>query len=283
MNEKLLNQIHHMDCLELLAQVEDKSIDCVLIDPPYEVLETEWDKKPVLDTLWYELKRIVKPDSAIIITAKPPFSSELILSNRKMYRYTWYFEKSRGANVSQTGFRPLMVVEEALIFSHLPAVYSENGTMRYYPQKEKLIKPYKREHKPDHQKITGNSKGSPMRNPERGIGVFVHEELEPRNLIYSPDDTERGMHPTQKSSQLFEYFLKTFTLEGDTVLDCFSGSGTTAIACLNLGRSFICGDSSQEYVELSRERIARHNPAEDSPLKGGGKQLSLLKLLGDTE
>lgn len=148
-------------------------------------------------------------------------------------------------------------------------------SVRYYPQMIK-VKPY-------NYKLSSKSDNYHMKSLE--AIQYTSDEKYPTSLLEYPTNANQAdkIHSTQKPVALFEYLIKTYTLEGETVLDVCSGSGTTAIACLNLGRSFICGDSSEEYVELSRERIARHNPAEDTPLKSGGKQLSLLKLLGDSE
>lgn len=266
MNDSLLNQVHCIDCLELLGRLEDKSIDMILTDFPYNTLKhLSWDKQAIdLQTWWIEARRVIKKECVIISTASQPFTSILTVSNLKWFRCEWIWEKDAGTGYLNANRQPLKNHESVLVFA--------KGKHRYYPQLEQ---------------------GEAYRATSGAVGGFVRDKTVggyetknegsryPKSVLRFK--SENGLHETQKPTALFEYFLKSYSCENDTVLDCFSGSGTTAIACLNLGRSFICGDSSQEYVELSRERIARHNPAEDTPLKNGGKQLSLLKLLGDTE
>lgn len=260
-----VNRIHNVEFFTLCRSLPSQSIDMILCDLPYASLEVGWDKLIPAAPMWEQFKRLITPTGAIVLTAKQPFSSFLVTSNPTMYRYSWYWEKSRGANVAQTAYRPLAVIEEVLVFSHAPAVFSAVPTIEYHPPLEKLDKPYKRAHKAEHQKIVNNSVGSPMRNPERGIGVREYEHATPRSLIYFPDDPERGLHPTQKPVSLFEYLIKTYSNKGDTVLDPTCGVGTTAVAARNTKRNFICGDLSPDYVLIARDRLRlpfekRHTP-----------------------
>jgi site-specific DNA-methyltransferase (adenine-specific) len=249
--------VYNLDIFDLCAGMGDASVDMILCDLPYESLEVGWDRLIPVVRMWEQFKRLIKPRGAIVLTSKQPFSSLLIFSNLPMYRYSWYWEKSRGANVAQTGYRPLAVIEEALVFSHSPAVFSNMPTMNYYPQGDRLENPYKRAHKAHHTKITANSVGSPMRNPERGIGERTYEYTTPRNLLYVGDDPERGLHPTQKPVKLFSYLIRTYTQPGELVFDPTCGSGTTALAAREEGRRFIVGDSSAHYVDIARRRLAQ--------------------------
>lgn len=273
MNENLLNQVHCIDCLELLAQLEDKSIDMILCDLPYGVTACAWDEIIPLVPMWEGFKRVIKKRGAIVLTATEPFASKLRMSNIKQWRYDWVWDKHMVSNIANAKIMPLTSHEMVLVFSH-----GNTKSMTYNPQlRDNVTDSFG--HKSGTKSLSMSSSGLGV-NYLTGVGY-------PKTIIrFMRENNLLGgvtIHPTQKPVALFEYLIKTYTLEGETVLDVCSGSGTTAIACLNLGRSFICGDSSQEYVELSRERIARHNPYADSPLKNGGKQLSLLKLLGDTE
>lgn len=253
----LVNTVHLADCLELCERVYRAGIkvDCIAADLPYESLEIGWDKLIPVKTMWAAFRRIIHPQGAIVLTAKQPFSSLLITSNLKQYRYSWYWEKARGANAAQTSYRPLAVVEEVLVFSLSPAVFSVVPTIRYYPQGEKLKHSYSRVNKPNHQKIINNSAASPMRNPERGIGVRTYEYNTPRSLIYFGDDVDRGLHPTQKPVDLFRYLIRTYTLPNELVFDPTCGSGTTAVAAREEGRRYIVGDSSSEYVGVTNRRL----------------------------
>ena len=251
-----LDTVVHADLLTLCNRLESQSVDMILCDLPYGSLEVAWDVALPFEPMWAQFKRIIKPQGAIVLTAKQPFSSFLLVSNPTMYRYSWYWEKSKGANVAQTGYRPLMVIEEVLVFSHAPAVFSSVETMNYYPQRERLNRSYKRNYKATHSKIT-KTDGAPMRNPEKIIGAHVYEFSTPRNLFYAATDGDIRYHPTQKPVALFEYLIRTYTQPGELVLDPVAGSGTTAIAARNTGRHFICGDLSAEYVMIARNRLAQ--------------------------
>lgn len=251
-----LDSIHHADLLTLCGMCDPCSVDMILCDLPYGSLEVGWDSIIPFAPMWEQFNRVIKPDGAIVLTAKPPFSAALLVSNPTMYRYSWYWHKARGANVAQTAYRPLAVIEEILVFSQAPAVYSNVQTMRYFPQKEPLDRPYSRTVKESHARVINNSVSAPLRNPEQGIGTHDYTHATPRNLLRFGDDTDRGLHPTQKPVPLFEYLIRTYTAEGETVLDPCVGSGTTAIAARNANRRYIVGDNDQKYVDVARKRIA---------------------------
>ncbi len=245
------------DALDVLPTLESESVDMVLADPPYGGGTTAcvWDSVIPLAPLWEQLCRIVKPQGAIAICCKQPFTSSLITSNREMFRYCWYWEKSKGANFAQTGFRPLAVIEEVAVFSHAPAVYSAKPTMRYHAQREKLARPHYR-------KFAGTLKGSKetrspsamCRNPER-LPEKTYTETTPRNLLYAADDGEDGLHPTQKPVALMAYLVRTYTQKGETVLDFCMGSGSTGVACLNEWRDFIGIERDEGYHAIATKRL----------------------------
>lgn len=279
-----LNEIVCMDALDLLRALPDKSIDMILCDLPYgaEKTKLKWDNRLDTISLWKELKRVVMRDSAIVLTAAQPFSSLLIHSNLEMFRYQWYWHKPRGANFGASKNQPLRVVEDILVFSHLRANSNQfvSETMRYFPIKEKLEKSFSRVDKPHHRKIQSPSLSSHVHNPK--VMTRRYEEKTPTNLLYfaMDSDKDRGLHSTQKPVALFEYLIKTYTLEGQLVVDMCVGSGTTALAARNLGRNFICGDLSPEYVAMANLRLQNSDPFQDSTLKTGEKQLSLFRGMG---
>jgi site-specific DNA-methyltransferase (adenine-specific) len=249
------------DCLEMMAGMESGSVDLVLADPPYGSTECTWDSVIPLGPLWAELRRVIRPRGAITLCCKQPFTSALIASNREMFRYCWYWEKSKGANFAQTGYRPLAVVEEVAVFSPAPAVYSRVPTMRYFPQKEKLERSVRR-------KWAGTLRGSKetnspsgfVRNPERLLEK-TYTERTPRSLIYAADDHEDGLHPTQKPTSLTAYLVRTYTEPGDLVLDFCAGSGTTGVACLREGRSAILIEREPAYCAIIHNRLAAERAA----------------------
>ncbi len=247
--------LYHGDCLEVLPTLAAGSVDAVVTDPPYGTTACKWDSVIPLGPMWQNLRELVRQQGAVVLCAKQPFSSALVASNREQFRYCWYWEKSKGANFAQTSYRPLAVVEELAVFSRAPAVWSKQPTMHYYPQKEKLEKPY-------HRRFAGTLKGSKStvspsafcRNPER-LAEKTYTEKTPRNLLYASDDHEDGLHPTQKPVALMEYMVRTYTTEWETVLDFCFGSGTTGVACVQTGRRFVGVELSEAYCEIAARRI----------------------------
>jgi len=195
--------------------------------------------------MWIELKRIIKDNGAICLFGSEPFSSHLRLSNLKMFKYDWIWEKDNGTNFLNAKFQPFKVHETVSVFSLRASSYSPRGAMKYYPQKVFGLKPYKTTsgqvahtyHSDPSNFLTENKDGSRM---PRSIQKF---------------NTERGNHPTQKPVALLEYLIKTYTLENETVLDFTAGSFSTGVACVNLGRSFIGIEKDDKYFEIGSKRI----------------------------
>jgi len=257
--QELINQILHIEALELLSKLDDKSIDMVLCDLPYQVTNKTWDVIIPFEPMWAGLKRVIKPKGAIVLTATEPFASRLRMSNIKDYRYDWVWDKSISGNFLLASVRPMAVHEMVLVFS----VEAHN----YYPimRKGEL-----------------RTKGGGKSNLWALDKSSAHSDSYYPTSIISISNADRDViHPTQKPVALFEYLIKTYTQEGELVLDMCVGSGTTALACQNLGRRFICGDSSLEYVLAARQRLQNANPFENSVMKTGEIQLSLFKNLPD--
>ena len=233
-----LNKIYEADCLEKMKEIDDKSIDMVLCDLPYGTTACKWDTIIPFEPLWKQYKRIIKDNGAIVLTASQPFTSALVMSNIKMFKYEWIWEKTRGTGFLTATKIPLKVSENILVF------YSKQPT--YNPQKFKG-KPYKAH--------PGGSKSNGIYGQNSS---FLHKgnikgEMFPRNIIKFK--IERGLHPTQKPVALFEYLIKTYTNEGDLVLDNCIGSGTTAVACINLKRNWIGIEKEEKYCNIANERI----------------------------
>ena len=227
------------DCLELMKDIPDESIDMILADLPYGTTACKWDSIIPFNELWEQYERIIKDNGAIVLTASQPFTTELIHSNLKLFKYCWVWEKEQGVNFLMAKKQPLKVHEDICIFSKQQTKYNPQMTMG---------KPYIRNGKGDSGEVTGKVKKIQTKN----TGTRY-----PKSIIRF--NRETGLHPTQKPVALFEYLIKTYTNEGDLVLDNCAGSGTTAIACLKTNRQFIVMEKEQKYYDIILKRVADFN------------------------
>lgn len=235
------------DCLELMKNIEDKSIDMILCDLPYGTTKCKWDSIIPFNELWEQYNKIIKDNGAILLFGAEPFSSKLRLSNEKMYRYDWYWEKDKGTNFGSSRKQPLKKVETISVFYKKQPFYDCRG--------KKLDKPYKRTLPKNKSEVYGSF--STFSNEEREYVVYTHETK--KNIIYfARDNGNRGSHPTQKPIKLLEYLIKTYTNEGETVLDNCMGSGSTGIACINTNRKFIGIELDENYFNIANDRIEKH-------------------------
>jgi len=233
-----------------MAGIPDGSVDMILCDLPYGITACKWDSVIPFEPLWAHYKRVIKRNGAIVLTASQPFTTALISSNMAMFKYCWYWEKAKGANFALTGYQPLKVVEDIAVFSSGASTFTKNGSgMAYNPQKVPLEKPYTRN-------FLNNKRDSltaPLENSKLDEIRYTHSS--PRSLIYSATDGDRRVHPTQKPVTLMEYLIRTYTNEGETVLDNCMGSGTTGVACTNTGREFIGIEKDAAYFAIAKARI----------------------------
>lgn len=270
--DKLLNQIHHMDALELLGQLEPQSVDMILCDLPYGVTACRWDSVIPIEPMWDAIKRVMKPRGAVVLTATQPFTSRLVSSNYEMFKYSMVWAKSRVTDFVRAAIKPLNQHEDILIFSLGTVASKSKRVMHYYPQMQ-TGKPYTKTFKSTTNRITGdrpNYKNLLGKTKVNGGIRF------PTSVIYFAD-FNHNEHPTQKPVALFEYLIKTYTQAGDLVVDMCVGSGTTAVAARNTGRRFICGDFTLDYVEIARRRLVETDPYQDTPYANGSTQLSLFR------
>jgi site-specific DNA-methyltransferase (adenine-specific) len=238
-----LNKIYQGDCLEVMKQIDDKSVDMILCDLPYGTTACKWDVIIPFEPLWEQYKRIIKDNGAIVLTASQPFTSALISSNYKMFKYCWYWEKERLTNISQVKKRAGKTVEECVVF------YNKQPT--YNPQMIKYLGE-KRTNKVKHGvmgKLTDS--GTKRVNEYIDTGYRYPTQV----LKIQRDTLKSNLHPTQKPLSLMEYLIKTYTNETETVLDNCAGSCTTAIACINTNRHYICIEKEQRYCEIGQNRI----------------------------
>lgn len=243
-----MNNLYHDDCFNIFPQLEDKSIDLVLCDMPYGTTACKWDTVIDLERMWKEIKRVVKLNGAIVLTASQPFTSVLVCSNLKTFKYQWYWRKSRPTGFANAKKQPLRQVEDVLIFYTLPPTYNPQGVI-YKPKTVKNSVSTGGSTVQGEQ--IGSGKGS-MRTPGKS---YIQEYTNyPKNIIEINSEVSTK-HPTQKPVALMEYLIKTYSNEGDTVLDFCMGSGTTGVACKNLNRNFIGIEKEENYFEIAKERI----------------------------
>lgn len=239
-NKNLINQVLNIDCLTGMNQIEDNSIDMILCDLPYGTTQCKWDTIIPFEDLWNHYNRIIKENGAVVLTSAQPFTSLLVSSNIKSFRYSWVWEKSKATGYLNSKKRPLIAHEDILVF------YKKQPT--YNPQMV-IGKPYNKGKALRTTNVYGKQKEILVENKE-GLRY-------PRTVQYFKTAESEGkvFHPTQKPIELFEYLIKTYTNEGDVVLDNCMGSGTTAIASIATNRNYIGFEKDEEYFKLSLERI----------------------------
>ena len=232
------------DCLEVMKGIPDGSVDLVLTDPPYGTTACKWDTVIDLELMWEQLKRIIKPNGAIVMTASQPFTTTLIASNMKMFKYCWVWDKGVGVNFFHVKKQPLKVTEDVCVF------YTRQPT--YNPSMTKREKPIKKSNN-----NVGESSGYSIdESCEKYVGR-VYEEAYPNVILKfsTRSSGSRGLHPTQKPVPLLEYLIKTYTDENETVLDFTMGSGSTGVAAVNTSRKFIGIELDEKYFNIAKERI----------------------------
>lgn len=235
-----LNAVHQGNCLELMKQIETKSIDLILCDLPFGTTDCEWDTVIPFEPLWEQYNRIIKDNGAILLFSQQPFTTDLINSNRKYFRYELIWEKNRALGFLNAKKMPLRCHEVILVF------YKKLPT--YNPQFSEG-KPYSGKSRSAGKSTTSIYRAyTPIRNDNNGTRY-------PRDVIRINGGDNGRFHPTQKSVLLLKYLIKTYTNKFDTVLDNCSGSGSTGVACVNTSRNFICIEQDDNFVEIARERI----------------------------
>src|SRR6056297_1292021 len=203
------------DCLELMKDIEDKSIDMILCDLPYGTTACKWDTIIPFDKLWEQYERIIKDDGAIVLTGQEPFTSALVMSNPKLFKHNWVWEKQKASNFMSLKFQPAKYHEDVVVFGKSKVIYN--------PQMWKVS-----EDKIDKRKIINN----PLTNKDCHLGSITRTRSKdtgfryPKSILKINKSINGNLHPTQKPVELFEYLIKTYTKEGDLVLDNCAGSGT---------------------------------------------------------
>lgn len=231
--------LYQGDCLIQMTKIPDKSIDLILCDLPYGITDCKWDSVIPMDSLWAEYNRVLKVDGAAVLFAAQPFTTALIASNRKAFRYCWYWVKNQATGFTYARYQPMRKVEDICVFYRKKGTYNPQGLQAVENPKPKR-------------------KNAPQRESVYRAGTLLKEYTPrftnwPQNVLYF--DTERGLHPTQKPVPLLEYLIKTYTNEGETVLDNCMGSGSTGVACVKSGRHFIGIEKDAYYFSIAKNRI----------------------------
>ena len=268
------NSIINGDCLEVMKFIPDKSIDCIICDLPYGITACKWDTVIPFEPLWEQYKRIIKPNGAIVLFGSQPFTSALVMSNPKWFKYEWIWQKDCMSNPALAKIQPLKYHENVSVFCEGRTVYNpEMWDAGFISNKQ------------GRNSYLGTS-GSRFVKSSIQNGTTLRY---PKSIIRfsKPKHNSKDgiLHPTQKPVLLLEYLLKTYSQEGELILDNTAGSGTLAIACINTDRRYICIEKDEHYFEVMRTRIANHDPhapvkpkrtSKPKPITNG--QLNLFRL-----
>ena len=271
----------HGDCLVEMKKIEDNSVDLILCDLPYGTTDRsgvekkngnnrllKWDTVIPLESLWLEYKRVLKPKGAVVLTADQPFTSKLIMSNIEWFKYEWIWKKKKTTGFLLANYRPMKQTEDVIVFSpaHAAAASRHGGNMTYNPQGliEKKVK----------KKNDPNRLCKFLHNPEhmgKGNKLLHETEYEQKFTNYPSEIIEFGLdrnvvHETQKPVALMEYLIRTYSNEGEIVLDNCMGSGTTGVACINTNRKFIGIEKKDEYYDAAKKRISISEQENRNPL-----------------
>lgn len=240
-----LNQVYFEDCLVGMSKIDDKSIDFICTDLPYGSTKCSWDIVIPFEKLWEQYNRIIKNNGAIVLFGQEPFSSFLRLSNLENYKYDWYWQKERLTNIFQVKRRPGKVIETISVFYKEQCIYNPQKTIHSGPLRSNKIKNGKLG------KLVDSNNGKPNEYKDNGLRNPI--EI----LPFKRDILTSNLHPCQKPLALCEHLIKTYTNEGNLILDNTCGSGTTCLAAKNLNRNFIGFENDKEYYKIACNRIGQ--------------------------
>lgn len=242
------------DCFDVFPSIPDKSVDAIIADLPYGTTSCKWDSILPFDKLWMEYERIIKPNGAIVLTASQPFTSALVMSNPKLFKYQWVWVKTKKTGFTNGKNRPLSQHEDILVFSKANVANGSKVMMKYNPQG---LQPLGKVRKGDKNKSTGDTNGQKYYRPSQSKD-YVQEFTNYPTTVLSVASEGKTMHPTQKPVELMEYIIRTYTDENDIVLDNTMGSGTTGLACLKTNRQFIGIEKEKQYYDVAVRRMSEY-------------------------
>jgi len=230
------------DCLELMKDIPDRSIDAIIADLPYGTTQAKWDSVLPLPKLWSEYKRMLKQNGVIILTCQQPFTSVLVCNDLNMFKYSLIWDKTTKTNHLNAKKQPLRRTEDIVVFYEKQCTYNPQG----------LIEGNFKNYRPNHFKYKKGEKVYGEQKEHSNTSSFTNY---PDNVVCFSNGNHKSQHPTQKPVELMEYLVKTYTNEGEVVLDNTMGSGTTGVACVNTNRNFIGIELDDKYFEIAESRI----------------------------
>jgi site-specific DNA-methyltransferase (adenine-specific) len=255
-------ELYNGDCLEVMDRLIEKGVkvDAIITDPPYGTTACKWDSVIPFDAMWDRLKKLRKDKSVIILFGSEPFSSALRMSNIEEYKYDWTWKKSKPNGFQHSKNKPMKAIENICVFSHMPMGHIsqlEDRRMPYNPQGiiESGMKTVK---DCSHRGNTMGGDGVSSSRPNQvGVEYMSYTNFPSDFLEYPNVIGKNAIHPTQKPVELMEYLIKTYTNEGDFILDFTMGSGTTGVACINTNRNFIGIELDENYFDIAKDRIEK--------------------------
>ena len=244
-----LNKIYNEDCLEGMKRIPDGSVDMILCDLPYGTTSAKWDSVLPLGVLWDQYERVIKENGAIVLTAAQPFTTTIIAHKQELFRYVWYWKKNRVTGFANAKKQPLRHVEDVVVFYKKRPNYNPQGLVE-------VNKTVKNGKSVGGETLRRDIEESSGKGSLRTAGAEYIQQYTnyPRQLL-EIKSAVKTIHPTQKPVLLFEYLIKTYTNEGETVLDNCAGSFTTAVACDNTNRNWICMEKEEKYCNIGLTRI----------------------------
>lgn len=251
--ENEFSKLYYGDCLEVMPDL-DITFDAIITDPPYGTTACRWDSVIPFEPMWENLNRLIKKNGAIVLFGSEPFSSALRMSNIKNYKYDWVWEKSNPANIALVNKMPLKYHELISVFYNIQPTYNKQMIPRDELGKKRL------QNKNNPIRFSGSDiQGNSNIKKDYDINRYDENVKNPSSVLKVKVDRGK-IHPTQKPVALMEYLIKTYTNEGETVLDFCAGSGTTGIACQNTNRNFVLIEKEKEYCDIIAERLESNNP-----------------------
>ena len=248
-------KIYNQDCTKKLQKLiqEEVKVDLILTDPPYGTTANNWDKIIPYTEMWTQLKQIIKPNGIIAIFSTQPYTTQLIHSNIKMYRYSWIWDKKTSSNFLNCNYQPLKRTEDINIFSNGTIGSKSRNPIRYNPQNiKKINKKKKNNPNSKYRKQMGYNTNNNIINSNKEYTQKYTNY--PTNIITFPKD-KNNTHPTQKPVALLEYLIRTYTDENELVLDFTMGTGSTGVACQNTNRNFIGIEINKKYFDIAEKRL----------------------------
>lgn len=239
-------ELYHGDCLEIMPQIPAGSVDLILTDPPYGTTACKWDTVIPFEAMWEQVWRLLKANCACAIFGSEPFMTLLRQSALDKYKYDWYWDKKFGGNFAQAKRMPLKTVEPIAVFSQ------EKTLPKYFPKMVCRDIPIK-------QGGTKTADAIPIKNNPKTHNKKIYDKKYPITNLHFPKNLGKTKHPTEKPVPVLEYLIETYTIEGETVLDFTMGAGSTGVACINTGRTFIGIEKDEKYFKIAEKRIQETN------------------------